>query len=399
MSSSAPNAASARSRPRVLIAAGGTGGHVFPALALADGLRQCSPRCELLFVGSVGGLEQRLVPARGHRLELLHSAKLRGMGLVPRLQALFTLPKVTLQATWLLRRFEPHVVVGLGGYASAPVVVAAAMLRLPVVLLEQNAVPGTVNRTLARLARVVVVAHREAERHLPPGKALLLGNPIRPELVQALERGRTVRSVGEPRSRAERSAQDVIMSDGQGPTLLVLGGSQGAHAINELMVAAAPELVRRVADLRIVHQSGVADQAPVQAAYAASSIPARVLPFIEEMGPALRDATLVLGRSGATTLAELCAAGLPALLVPYPHAADDHQAANARELVQAGGAVMRRQETLDPGSLARELARLLSDSPGLERMSRAMSTCSHPDAAVQIAGMLLQRYGPRPGAK
>jgi len=359
---------------RVVIAGGGTGGHVFPALALADGLMQRRPDSELLFVGSVGGLEQRLVPQRGYQLELLHSGKLRGMGPLSRLTALASLLPATARAVRLLRRFSPDVVVGLGGYASAPVVVAAGLLRLPVVLLEQNATPGTVNRGLARLARVVVVAHGEAARHLPAGKARLLGNPIRPELVRALEQP------GEPGP----------------PTLLVLGGSQGAHAVNELMVGVAARLVESIPDLRIHHQCGAADHRWVEEAYAKIGPRARVDPFVEEMGPALRCATLMLGRSGATTLAELCVAGLPALLIPYPHATDDHQAANAAELVQAGGALMRRQESLTEQTLACLLVGLLQDPERLERMGRAMKSCGRPHAADEIARMLLEQFAPGP---
>lgn len=355
---------------RVVISAGGTGGHVFPALALADHLTQLQPSGELLFVGSRGGLEQQLVPARGYRLALLRVAKLRGMGLSGRLRAVGSLPLATAQAVALLRRFAPRVVVGLGGYASAPVVLAAMVVRCPVVLLEQNAIPGTTNRLLARLATAVVIAFRRAARYLPADRTLLLGNPVRPELLAEV---------------GERLPWP--------PTLLVLGGSQGARAVNQLVTEAAPRLVQRVAGLRIHHQTGPADAAWVEQRYRDAGIEARVEPFIEQMGPAYREATLVVGRSGATTLAELCVAGLPALLIPYPYAADDHQAANAAELVEAGGAVMCRQASLDPERLAGVLGDLLSDRERLGQMAQAMRASAHPEAGRAIAALLLDRFG------
>lgn len=358
--------------PRVIIAGGGTGGHVFPGLALADALRQLAPGCGLLFVGSVGGLEQRVVPAAGYRIELLRSAKLRGMGPAGRIVAVASLLPATARAAVLVRRFAPSVVVGVGGYASAPVVLAAVALGVPVVLLEQNAVPGTVTRGLARLAKMVITSFGEAARYLPRGRVLQLGNPVRPEVLRELE------AAG--------------VREG-GPRLLVLGGSQGARAVNRLVTAAAPALVREVPALQICHQTGPADRDWVEGAYREAGVAAEVVAFIDSMGPALVGASLVVGRSGATTLAELCAAGVPAVLIPYPHAADDHQARNAEELVAAGGAVMLRQGALDSDELARVLAGLLGDRERLERMGLAMRGCGNPRAAFDIASLLLERFG------
>jgi UDP-N-acetylglucosamine--N-acetylmuramyl-(pentapeptide) pyrophosphoryl-undecaprenol N-acetylglucosamine transferase len=387
---------------RILIAGGGTGGHVFPALALADQLKATAPEVELLFVGSVGGMEERLVPAHGYELEVLRVDKLRGGSAAARLAALARLP-LALAAAWrLLRRFSPQVVVGLGGYASAPVVLAALARKVPTVLLEQNAVPGTVNRLLARLGRrrpgrhagppfpraprptgpLVVTSFRRAARHLPIERTLLLGNPVRRSLLDVLAA-----------SPEKGGAAD------ERPGLLVLGGSQGARAVNELVCAAAPRVLERVPGLRIVHQTGTADLEWVRQRYSDAGLQERVTAeaFIEEMGPAYRQASLVLGRSGATTLAELCVAGLPALLVPYPFAADDHQAENAAELVEAGGALMVRQSELDAARLEHVLCELLLDAPRLKEMGRAMRRCGRPDAAAAIADLLLTRYVQRGG--
>jgi UDP-N-acetylglucosamine--N-acetylmuramyl-(pentapeptide) pyrophosphoryl-undecaprenol N-acetylglucosamine transferase len=324
----------------------------------------------------VGGLEERLVPARGHELALLRVGKVRGGSPAARLAAVASLPLALAGALGLLLRFDPDVVVGLGGYASAPVVLAAIARGRPVVLLEQNAVPGTVNRLLARLATQVVISFRRAARHLPVERTLLLGNPVRPELLAALD---------EPADPVE---------EGRGPCLLVLGGSQGARAVNELICAAAPSLLERVPDLRVVHQTGPADLGWVRGSYERAGLISRVRTeaFIEAPGPVYRRADLVLGRSGATTLAELCVAGLPAVLIPYPYAADDHQAENAAELVEAGGALMVRQSALDPAALSGLLAGLLGDGERLRAMGRAMKRCGRPDAARAIAELLLARY-------
>jgi UDP-N-acetylglucosamine--N-acetylmuramyl-(pentapeptide) pyrophosphoryl-undecaprenol N-acetylglucosamine transferase len=360
---------------RVVIAGGGTGGHLFPALALADQLVACEPRTSLLFVGSVGGLEQRLVPARGYPLELLRAKKVRGIGGASRLLALGSLPLSMLSAARTIVRFSPHVVVGVGGYASAPVVLAAIPMRVPVVLLEQNAIPGTVNRLLARLADTVVISFRRAAHYLPVQHTLLLGNPVRPELVADLE--------------AKRSGPGTGQS-----CLLVLGGSQGARAINQLVSEHAAALLAGVPGLRIIHQTGPADLAWVRQRYERSGLAARIRveAFVEDMAAAYGQADLALCRSGATTLAELCVAGLPAVLVPYPYAADDHQAANAEDLVSAGGAVMVRQDTLSGERMVTLLTELMNDRDRLDRMGTAMRSSAHPEAASSIARLLLERF-------
>jgi UDP-N-acetylglucosamine--N-acetylmuramyl-(pentapeptide) pyrophosphoryl-undecaprenol N-acetylglucosamine transferase len=356
---------------RLVIAGGGTGGHVFPALALGEHVLGSLAGSEVLFVGSRGGLEERLVPARGHRLELLEVGKLRGEGALARARTLASLPAAVIAAVRVLRRFAPDVVVGVGGYASGPTILAATVLRLPVVLLEQNSIPGTTNRAIARLARRVVIGFRRAARYLPADRTVLLGNPIRPEVLAALQ------------ARPERRASGA-------PCLLVLGGSQGAHAINELMANAAGRLRQQLGELRLVHQTGPSDLERTRESYAAAGVAARVEAFIDDVGPALRDADLVLSRAGATTLAELCVAGLPAVLVPYPYAADDHQAANAAELVEAGGAVMVRQGEIDAERLATLLAELLGDEARRQHMAEAMRRCGYPEAAAAVTSLLLE---------
>ncbi len=358
----------------IVIAGGGTGGHVFPAVALASQLKR-EHRCQVLLVGSVGGLEERLVPAAGLRLELLKVGKLMGTGALNRARTMAGLPLSVASALRLLRRFAPRVVVGVGGYASGPVVMAAGLLRIPVLLLEQNSIPGRTNRVLCRLARTVVTSFAGTARHFPAGKAVLLGNPVRPELLAA--------------ARQRETARDRAGS----PCLLVLGGSQGARAVNHLVADAAEALLEAVPGLRLVHQTGAADHRWVSERYEEAGLPGSAVPFIEDMSRAYLEADLVLGRSGATTIAELCVMGLPSVLVPFPFAIDDHQAHNAEDLVRAGGALMERQETLTAEKLVELLGGLLNDEARLELMGEATAGCGFPCAARDVAKLVMDIAG------
>lgn len=357
-----------------MIAGGGTGGHVFPALAVAQALRAHDPAARLVFVGA-DGLERELVPAHGFELIQLPAGRLKGASTLARLRTLARVLPAVRRARRLLREFAPQVVVGVGGYASGPVVAAAALARIPVLLLEQNAVPGLTNRLLARFAAQVVVAFPQAADRLPRGRAILLGNPLRQALVAALQRPRDPPGTG------------------PGRHLLVLGGSQGARALNEAITRAARQLAGALPALLITHQTGPADASWVAARYQQAGVAVRVEPFIQDMAEVYCKADLVLSRSGATTLAELTVAGLPAVLVPYPHAADDHQTANARELAQAGAAVLLPQAELDPGGLASLLAALLDDPSRLAAMSRAMRAAARPEAAAAVVRLVCELAG------
>ncbi len=358
---------------RVLFAGGGTGGHVIPAIAVAEALLREDPMSEVLFVGAAKGIEERLVPAAGFPLELLSVGKLQGTRWISRLRTLGGLPPALLRAIQIARTFNPHVVVGVGGYASAPMALAARTLGLPLVLLEQNAVPGATNRVLARLAQRVVTSF-VATPGLPRRRVAFLGNPLRPALVERLEAAS--RTYGAGRDRPSR--------------LLIFGGSQGAHHLNELALAVAPRLASSIpSGIEIVHQTGEADERHAKEAYADAGIKAHVAAFFDETMPEhYAWADLALCRSGATTVAELCVASLPAILVPYPHAANDHQAANAREAVEAGGATMIREADLDPDHLHTTLQNLLSDRLRLSHMGRAMRSCARPRAAARVVALL-----------
>jgi UDP-N-acetylglucosamine--N-acetylmuramyl-(pentapeptide) pyrophosphoryl-undecaprenol N-acetylglucosamine transferase len=371
---------------RVAIAGGGTGGHVFPALALAEELSRGDDPCELLFVGSAGGLEEKLVPPAGHRLVLLRVGRLKGADARSRLRTLSSLPAAVLRAASHLADFSPDAVVGVGGFASGPVVIAAALARRPIVLLEQNSIPGVTNRVLSRLADRVVVAFERSARYLPRGRAVLLGNPVRRDFLEA----RALKEAGRG-------------GGGAGRRLLVLGGSQGARALNELATRALPEVAARLAasgiGLEVVHQSGAADAAWVEASYREAGLAAEVHPFISEMAPALSRADLVLGRAGATTIAELSVVGVPAFFVPYPFAADDHQAENAATLARSGCALWERQGALNPGGIAATLSELLADGGRLDEMAEKMRAAALPDAARDAAALVRRVAERRRGAR
>jgi UDP-N-acetylglucosamine--N-acetylmuramyl-(pentapeptide) pyrophosphoryl-undecaprenol N-acetylglucosamine transferase len=343
-----------------MIAGGGTGGHLFPGIAVAEAARRRYPDAAVLFVGSARGIEAGAVPAAGFALETLPVTPLRGRGFGAAVGALGALVAAIARARAIVRRFAPDAVIGLGGYASAPAVVAGRLARRPIVLLEQNARPGLTTRVLARLADRVCVSFPDSARHLPPGKAVVTGNPVR--------------------WRASTAAPGTGRT---GLSILIVGGSAGARRLNDAGPVMAAALAD-VAGLRVVHQTGAADEAAVRAAYGARGIAVDVRAFIADMGEAYAAADLVVCRAGATTLAELAGLGKPAILVPYPYAADDHQRANAESLVGAAAARMVLDADASGERLASEV-RALAASPGLrEEMGRRIRAFARPDAAEHV---------------
>ena len=351
------------STPRVVIAGGGTGGHLYPGLALADAL--VARDVAVTFVGTAGGIEARVVPAAGYPLHLLPGRQLRGGGAGRAAIGLVTAAGAALRGIGLLGTIGPMLVIGVGGYASVAVVVAAAARRIPTVLLEQNVVPGAANRLLARLARRVCVGFAESVAFFPAGRAVHTGNPVRADLLR-------------PRPPRDR------------PGLLVFGGSGGAHRVNEATVDALQALGPVARGLHIVHQTGAADLETIRARYAAIGVTVRVEPFITDMGAAYAAADLVIGRAGAMTCAEVTAVGLPAILVPYPYAADDHQRRNAEVLVRAGAAEMIPDAELTGARLAASLRSLLDDAGRRTAMAAHARALGRPDAAQQVADECLR---------
>jgi UDP-N-acetylglucosamine--N-acetylmuramyl-(pentapeptide) pyrophosphoryl-undecaprenol N-acetylglucosamine transferase len=358
---------------RVLIAGGGTGGHVIPALAIARELRD-RHAADVRFVGTARGLETRLVPEAGFPLELIKVGQLKNVSFTTRLRTFADLPLGLLRCTALLRSFGPHVVVGVGGYASGPAMMAAVLLRLPTVAYEPNAVPGLANRLVGKFVSAAAVNFEQTTAYFR--NATVTGVPVR-EAIFAVR----------PRDPAAP------------PRLLITAGSQGAKVFNETLPLIVVRLLDAVPGLSILHQSGSRTFAEVQAAYKASGAdPARweVRAFIEDMPAQYEACDLVLARSGST-VAELAAAGKPSLLVPFPQAADDHQRRNAEILQQAGAAVLLLQPQVTPETLLAELVRLFEDRPGLLEMGKNARTLAHPGALARIGAMVASLAGsPQP---
>jgi len=360
--------ATGSSLSRVVIAGGGTGGHLYPGVAVAREIRRRRPDATVTFAGTSRGLETRLVPREGFELDLIRSAGLKGKSLLTRARGAVLIPLSLADAWRLLARRRPQAVIGVGGYSSGPVVLAAALRRLPTIVLEQNAVPGLTNRLLARWVDAAAVAYDETLSHFG-GKGFVSGNPVRPEfLAQA-----AAAEAAAPRSRSR---------------VLVVGGSQGAHAINVAMAAGAGELRERRPDVVVVHQTGPRDEADVRQAYERAGLSATVAPFIDPVAPEMMAADLVVCRAGATTLAELAAIGRPALLVPFPAAADDHQRKNAKVLEAAGAAVVLDERDLSGARVADAIDGLLRDPARLAAMGDAMRGFARPDAARVIVDRL-----------
>ncbi len=357
---------------RAILAVGGTGGHVIPALEIAPELRE-RYAAELLFIGTARGIENRLVPAAGFDLRLIQVGALNKVSFKTRLKTLLGLPFALAEARRILREAAPDVVIGVGGYASGPTMLAAYLRGVPTLAFEPNVVPGFANRMVARLASAAAVHFDETTQYFR--HATVTGVPVRPAFFQISPR---------PRS-------------GGHPTLLVFGGSQGAHAINLAMMHAAPQLLRRVRGMRIIHQPGERDYNAVQAAYEKFGTAAEVHRFIDDMPGFFVRADLLLCRSGASTVAEITAAGKPAVFVPFPHAADDHQRVNAQALERAGAAVLLEETRLDQVWLADAVSALLDDPERLARMSQAARQLSHPHAARDIANMAAELAGVEAG--
>jgi len=352
----------------IVIAGGGTGGHLYPGIAVARELQRRIPGARVSFAGTARGLEARIVPKEGFPLDLIRSAGLKGKSWSSRLRGMALVPVGLIDAWRILSRRKPSAVVGVGGYSSGPVVLVASLRGIGTMVLEQNAVPGLTNRLLARRVRAAAVTYEQTLAYFG-GRGFVTGNPVRAEFFEtAVDRA---------------SGPDVR------PRVLILGGSQGAHAINVAMVAAAPGLVRRHPRLEIVHQAGERDLAAVRQGYERAGVTARAESFLDPVAREMTSADLVICRAGATTLAELAAAGRPAVLVPFPAATDDHQRKNARVLADAGAAVLLDERELTGEALATVAADLLADPARRAEMSRAMARFARPDAAARIVDRLL----------
>jgi UDP-N-acetylglucosamine--N-acetylmuramyl-(pentapeptide) pyrophosphoryl-undecaprenol N-acetylglucosamine transferase len=342
---------------RVILAGGGTGGHVIPALAIANELRD-RHQAEIVFIGTARGIETRLVPQAGYKLELVEVGALKNVSALTRVKTLFDLPRASLKCAGFYAKFRPDIVISVGGYASGPGVLAAALKRVPLVIFEPNLVPGFANRIGARFAKAACVHFQETCRWFR--NCTVTGVPVRRAFFDI----------------TPRPANSI-------PTLLVFGGSQGARAINDAVVAALPALREKLPELKIIHQTGPKELANVQAGYEKAGFAAEVSAFIDDMPTAFARADLIVCRSGASTVAEITAAAKPAIFVPFPRAADDHQTKNAEALANA--AILIAQSQLMPEKLAGEILSLFGDRARLAQMAENARKLSHSNAAAQIA--------------
>jgi UDP-N-acetylglucosamine--N-acetylmuramyl-(pentapeptide) pyrophosphoryl-undecaprenol N-acetylglucosamine transferase len=359
---------------RVVIAGGGTGGHLFPGIAVAREFRARVPRAEISFAGTARGIEARVVPMEGFGLDLIRSSGLKGKSMIARARGTALLPLGLADAWQIISARRPQLVIGVGGYSSGPVVLVAAVRGIPTMLLEQNAVPGLTNRLLAPFARAVAVAF-ESTTAFFGSKAFVSGNPVRPEFLV-------------PVDPAKKSG-----GESTGARLLVFGGSQGAHAINVAMMEAAAELTVRTPGLQLTHQTGERDLELVRSAYRKAGLHAEVAPFFHDLAKRLVESDLIVCRAGATTLAEITAAGQVAILVPLPSATDDHQRKNAEALAAEGAAEVLIQADMTGHMLADRIVALVNNPDARTKMGAAAQRMSRPDAARVIVDRALHLIG------
>ncbi|MGH9970012.1 MAG: undecaprenyldiphospho-muramoylpentapeptide beta-N-acetylglucosaminyltransferase [Pyrinomonadaceae bacterium] len=359
---------------RALIAAAGTGGHIYPGIAVAKEILRRDPHSVVRFVGTARGLETKLVPQAGFELSIIDSAGLKNVGARARARGLAVLPKSFRAARQVIREFQPDVVIGAGGYVSGPVLLTASLMSLPTLVMESNALPGWTNRVLARFVDRAAVSF-EASLGFFRGKGVVTGNPVRREFFEIAARQR----------EATRFS------------LLVFGGSQGAHAINEAMVAALPRLEGLRTVLRITHQTGEADFEVVRQAYLNGGWgeQATVMRYIDDIVACFAEADLVICRAGATTTAELVAAGKAAIMIPFPLAADDHQRKNAEALAAKGAAKMILQKDLTGPKLAGEIENLVREVDEVTKMEEASRKLARGDAAAAAVDLIEELAGSR----
>lgn len=347
---------------RVIIAGGGTGGHVFPALSV--GCEMMKRGAQVVFVGTKKGLESELVHKMGWQIEYIPAPKWKGEGVLKRISAMARIPVSVVMAIKKLFRFKPDVVIGVGGYASVPMLIAAAIKRLPTVLMEQNSIPGLANRILGRVAKRVCITFPSSGSYFNPGKVVFTGNPVREE----------IRDV----SKNLPSFQDTFI-------VLCFGGSQGAKSINEAMFAGLRFLRNRSHGMKIYHQIGYSmDMEMARDIYEREGFDARVFRFIDDIADCYSRAHMVICRAGATSISELMVAGRPTVLVPYPFAANNHQEENAKYVVEGGGAITVLNRDISGEKIAEIISEFMSHPEKLKAMNEAMLKMAKPDAAEAI---------------
>ena len=342
------------------MADGGTGGHIFPALTIADEFRRRYPEGAILFTGTDAGLEKDLVPRNGYELKMIQVGGLIGKGVFTKIRTLFQLPFAYLESRSILKNFKPDLVIGYGAYASGPVLVAAHHKRIPILLVEPNAIPGFTNRATLKYAAAIAVPYEDRDGVFA-GKAVVTGNPVRP-------------------MKKQESVHEKF-------TVGIFGGSQGARAINQTIVSLLPKLVEKRDTLHIIHQTGKTDFDSIRAEYERTAPFFEVTAFIHDVEEFINGCDLLICRSGAITLAEITILGKPAILVPLPTAAHNHQEQNARRLMDAGAAKMILQKDLTPDSLYNEMIEFMESPEKLKQMAAASASMGRPDATKRVVDL------------
>ena len=356
---------STTSQIRIIVTGGGTGGHLFPGIAVATELRKKIGNCEIMFIGTDRHIDRNSLADVGFKVRSLQCSGLKGLGTGQRIKTAIQLPFAVLEATKLINEFKPHLVIGVGGYVTGPVLLAARLKSIPTCIHEQNSVPGLANRISSKIVDKIFTS-RPCNKTFPQHKTVLTGNPVREEILAVAKKNRLLRE------------SDPL-------TIIILGGSQGAHRLNELALEAAKQLSSTFPNpLRFIHQTGAKDKQWVRQTYLDLGIDAICDDFFHDMASIYRRADLAISRAGATTLAELSVTGTPAILVPYPFAADNHQEINGSYYVQGQAAYLYRENELNGKLLTDQIVSLLNNSEKLRTMADKMKSLGKPNATVEI---------------
>ncbi len=379
---------------KLIIAGGGTGGHLFPGIAVAEEFLSRNTDHEVLFVGTERGIEARAVPAAGYPLELISAAGIRGKGAFTKIKGTALMIYGYAQSRKILKRFRPDLVLGVGGYASLPMVLAARGMQIPCFIHEQNAIPGLTNRLLARFATTVFITLEESARYFPAASTQLTGNPLRRQILDMVEK---VNSSTTPPIQHGGENRPPFQREGRGGdgvfNLFIFGGSQGAHSINIAMIEALPILKGFPGKLIIVHQTGEKDCVEITAAYRTAGVEAEVTPFIGDMAAEYARADLIICRAGATTIAEVTACGKTCLFIPFPHAVDDHQRRNAEALLKKDACFMMLERELTGTTLAEAIRTLAEDPDLVYRTGETAFSLARLDAARIIVDKMMGKAG------
>lgn len=357
---------------RMLLTGGGTGGHLFPAIAAAEAMCHRRPGSQIMFVGTRRKMDKTSLTGYGYEIKSIHCFGLKGKKIGALIKAVAVLPLSFFEAVACIMTFRPDVVLGVGGYVTGPVIAAAKFLGKAAVIHEQNSIPGLANRKLGRLADRICISIPQSGKYFPQEKVTFTGNPVRRPILELAEKEKG--------------------GDGEGKkTLLVLGGSQGAHRINELVVEALSQHRESFSHgFKVIHQTGATDCDIVKSSYDKFCSDAVVQPFFKDMAKIYKEADLLVSRAGATTLAELAVLGKPAILIPYPYAADNHQDKNAEHYVSGGGCIKFAERDLTSRALAEHIENIFTDNEKRHAMSQAMLKLGHPQAAERIVDVCLE---------